>query len=85
MSTKKRYASLCTKRREGVFLLRLKIYKFRPQQSNLHMDGKVKIYYKVGLKIALAAFGMCFGISIFGIIILHTTKSYKVKSNNKKR
>jgi hypothetical protein len=48
MSTKKRrYASLCTKRREGVFRLRLKRYKFHPQQSNLHMDEKVKIYYKV--------------------------------------
>jgi hypothetical protein len=48
MSTKKqRYASLCTKRREGVFRLRLKRYKFRPQQSNSYMDGKVKIYYEV--------------------------------------
>jgi hypothetical protein len=48
MSTKKQgYASLCTKRREGGFRLRLKRYKFRPQQSNLYMDGKVKIYYKV--------------------------------------
>ena len=38
-----------TKRREGVFLLRLKNCKcgFRPQQSNLYMDGKVKLYYKV--------------------------------------
>jgi hypothetical protein len=41
------HASLCTKRREGVFRLRLKKYKFRPQQSNLYMDEKVKIYYKV--------------------------------------
>jgi hypothetical protein len=41
------HASLCTKRREGVFRLRLKRYKFRPQQSNLCMDEKVKIYYKV--------------------------------------
>jgi hypothetical protein len=41
------HASLCTKRREGVFCLRLKKYKFRPQQSNLNMDEKVKIYYKV--------------------------------------
>jgi hypothetical protein len=40
-------ASMCTKRREGVFRLRLKRYKFRPQQSNLYMDGKVKIYSKV--------------------------------------
>jgi hypothetical protein len=48
MSTKKQgYASLCTKRREGVFRLRLKRYKFRPQQSNSYMDEKVKIYYKV--------------------------------------
>jgi hypothetical protein len=48
MSIKKqRYASLCTKRREGVFRLRLKRYKFRPHQSNSYMDGKVKIYYKV--------------------------------------
>jgi hypothetical protein len=44
---KRRYASLCTKRREGVFRLRLKRYKFRPQQSNLHIEEKVKIYYKV--------------------------------------
>jgi hypothetical protein len=41
------YASLCTKRREGVFRLRLKKYKFRPDQSSSYMDGKVKIYYKV--------------------------------------
>jgi hypothetical protein len=41
------HALLCTKRREGVFRLRLKRYKFHPSQSNLHMDGKVKIYYKV--------------------------------------
>jgi hypothetical protein len=41
------HASLCTKRREGVFRLRLKKYKFRPQQSNLYMDENVKIYYKV--------------------------------------
>jgi hypothetical protein len=48
MSTKKQgHALLCTKRREGVFRLRLKRYKFRAQQSNLCMDGKVKIYYKV--------------------------------------
>jgi hypothetical protein len=38
---------MCTKRREGVFRLRLKRYKFRPQQSNSYMDEKVKIYYKV--------------------------------------
>jgi menaquinone-dependent protoporphyrinogen IX oxidase len=42
-----RHASLCMKRREGVFRLRLKRYKFHPQQSNLYMDEKVKIYYKV--------------------------------------
>jgi hypothetical protein len=41
------HASLCTKRREGVFRLQLKRYKFRPQQSNSYMDEKVKIYYKV--------------------------------------
>jgi hypothetical protein len=29
------------------FRLRLKRYKFRPQQSNSYMDEKVKIYYKV--------------------------------------
>jgi hypothetical protein len=34
--------------------------------------------------IALAAFGVSFGLSIFGIIILHTTKQYKVKSNYKR-
>jgi hypothetical protein len=39
---------MCTKRREGVFRLRLKSYTwFRPQQSNSHMDGKVKLHYKV--------------------------------------
>jgi hypothetical protein len=43
MSTKKqRYASLCTKRREGVFRLQLKIYKFHPHQSNSYTDEKVK-------------------------------------------
>jgi hypothetical protein len=48
MSIKKQsYASLCTKRREGVFRLRLKKYKFRSHQSNSYTDGKVKIYYKV--------------------------------------
>jgi hypothetical protein len=36
------YASLCTKRREGVFRLRLKRDKFRPHQSSSYMDGKVK-------------------------------------------
>jgi hypothetical protein len=40
------YASLCTKRREGVFRLRLKKYKFRSHQSISYIDGKVKIYYK---------------------------------------
>jgi hypothetical protein len=28
------------------------------------------------------AFGFCFGSLIFGIIILHTTKFYKVKGNH---
>jgi hypothetical protein len=114
MSMKKQgHASLCTKRREGVFRLWLKRYKFRPQQSNLYMDGKVKIYYKVwtsiqcnvqfsitmsftkiiqmllssiqtGLKIASAAFGMCFELSIFGTTILQTNKQYKIKSNYKR-
>jgi hypothetical protein len=46
-----RHASLCTKRREGVFRLRLKRYMFRPQQSNLYMDEMVKIYYKVWIDI----------------------------------
>jgi hypothetical protein len=41
------YALLCTKRREGVFRLRLKKYKFRPHQSTSYIDGKVKIYYRV--------------------------------------
>jgi hypothetical protein len=36
-------------------------------------------------KIASAAFGMCFRLSIFGTIILHTTKQYKVKSTYKRR
>jgi hypothetical protein len=39
---KQQHASLCTKRREGVFRLRLKKYKFCPQQSNLYMDEKGK-------------------------------------------
>jgi hypothetical protein len=41
---------MCTKRREGVFLLRLKSYTygFRPQQSNSHMDGKVKYITRYG-------------------------------------
>jgi hypothetical protein len=48
MSIKKqRYASLCTKRSEGVFRLQLKRYKFHPHQNNSYTDGKVKIYYKV--------------------------------------
>jgi hypothetical protein len=48
MSTKKQgHALLCTKRREGVFHLRLKRYRFRPPKSNLYMNGKVKIYNKV--------------------------------------
>jgi hypothetical protein len=40
---------MCTKRREGVFRLQLKSYTygFRPQQSISHMDGKVKLYYKL--------------------------------------
>jgi hypothetical protein len=41
------YASLCTKRREGVFRLRLKKKKFRPQQSGLYTVSGHKIYYKV--------------------------------------
>jgi hypothetical protein len=45
------HASSCTKRREGVFRLRLKRYKFCPQQSNLYMVEKVKIYYKVWLNV----------------------------------
>jgi L-lactate permease len=40
---------------------------------------------QAGLKTASAAFGMCSGLSIFGTIILHTTKLYKVKSNYKRR
>jgi hypothetical protein len=36
-------------RKEGkvFFAFGSKKYKFRPQQSNLYMDEKVKIYYKV--------------------------------------
>jgi hypothetical protein len=115
MSMKKqRYASLCTKRREGVFRLRLKRYKFRLQQSNLHREEKVKIYYKVWTNIQSnvqffitvsfteiiqkplkiyaggskkqhsAIFEMCFGLLTFGIVIMYTTKQYKVKSNYKR-
>jgi hypothetical protein len=39
---KQNNASLCTKRREGVFRLRLKKYKFRSHRSTSHIDGKVK-------------------------------------------
>jgi hypothetical protein len=35
-------ASLCTKRREGVFRLRLKRYEFHPQQSNSYTHEKGK-------------------------------------------
>jgi hypothetical protein len=37
-----RNASLCTKRREGVFRLWLKRYEFRPQQSNSYTNEKGK-------------------------------------------
>jgi hypothetical protein len=40
---------------------------------------------QTGLKTASAAFGTCFGLLTFGIIILHTTKPFKVKGNHKKR
>jgi hypothetical protein len=40
------YASLCTKRREGVFAFGSK-EKFRPQQSRLDVVKGDKIYYKV--------------------------------------
>jgi hypothetical protein len=53
---------MCTKRREGVFHLWLKRYKFCPQQSNLNMDGKVKIYYKVWTNIQST---VQFSITIF--------------------
>jgi hypothetical protein len=39
---------------------------------------------QVGLKIASAAFGMCFGLSVFDTTILHTNKQYKVKNNHKR-
>jgi hypothetical protein len=39
---------------------------------------------QAGLKIAPAAFGMCFESSIFSTIILQTNKQYKVKSNYKR-
>jgi hypothetical protein len=39
---------------------------------------------QAGLKIASAAFEMCFRLSIFGTTILHTNKQYKVKSNHKR-
>jgi hypothetical protein len=38
-----------------------------------------------GLKTASAAFRICFGLLIFGIIILHTTKSYKVKKQSQEK
>jgi hypothetical protein len=40
---------------------------------------------QAGLKTASTAFGMCFRLSVFGTIILHTSKLYKVKSNYKKK
>jgi hypothetical protein len=39
---------------------------------------------QAALKIASTAFRMSFGLSVFSTIILHTSKSYKVKSNYKK-
>jgi hypothetical protein len=42
---------VCTKRREGVFRLWLKKYKFRPHQSISNIDGNIKIYYKVWTKL----------------------------------
>jgi hypothetical protein len=41
-------------------------------------------FIQKGLKTASAIFEMCFGLLTFGIIILNTTKQYKVKSNYKK-
>jgi hypothetical protein len=40
-------------RKEGkmFFAFGSKDISFRPQQSNLHMEGKVKIYYKVWINI----------------------------------
>jgi hypothetical protein len=41
-------ASMCTKRREGVFAFSSKVtHGFCPQKSNSHIHGKVKLYYKV--------------------------------------
>jgi hypothetical protein len=40
---------------------------------------------QAGLKTTSAAFGIYFELLIFDIIILHTTKPYKVKGNHKKR
>jgi hypothetical protein len=57
-----RNASLCTKRREGVFRLRLKRYKFCPEQSNSYTDETVKIYYKVWTNIQST---VQFSITIF--------------------
>jgi hypothetical protein len=45
----------------------------------------LKIYAGRPKKQHQRPFGVCFGLSIFGIIILHITKFYKVKSNHKKR
>jgi hypothetical protein len=107
---KRRYASLCTKRREGVFAFGSKDKSFVHKQSNLQMEEKVKIYYKVWTNIQSnvqflitmsfteiiqmplkiyagkpsAIYEMCFGLLTFSIVILYTTKQYKVKSNYKR-
>jgi hypothetical protein len=44
-----------------------------------------KIYASRPKKQLQRPFEICFGLLIFGIIILHTTKPYKVKGNHKKR
>jgi hypothetical protein len=74
------HALLCTKRREGVFRLRLKKYKFRPQQSNLYMDEKVKIYYKVWTVIHSIVQS---SITVFSTVNTNVTKLYTGRPKEK--
>ena len=41
------YASLRTKRREGVFSPSAQKRKFRPHQSSSYINRRIRIYYKV--------------------------------------
>jgi hypothetical protein len=74
------HVSLCTKRREGVFCLRLKRHKFRPQQSNSYMVEKIKIYYKVWINIQSV---VQFSVTIFGKDNANIPKLYTGRPKDK--